>query len=108
MTQFSSKTPRDLNHDPQPYIGLYGDHVNAAAARWEGGRPHAPRPEFDHPQHNEPNPILVSFRANDQNPDPAQWAEWLRLPSLGPWHYARRDHIDHARRVFLRLAGGVR
>lgn len=54
-------------------------------------------------QHNKPNPILVSFRANDQNPDPAQWVEWLRIPSLGPWHYARRDHIEHARRVLTRL-----
>jgi hypothetical protein len=59
---------------------------------------------YDEFQHNEPNPILISFRANDQNPDPAQWVEWLRLPSLDPWHYARRDHIDHARRVLTRLA----
>lgn len=57
-----------------------------------------------YPQTNPSNQILLSFRANDLNPDPKQWVEWLRIPGLGPWYYADRKQIDHARRVLTRLA----
>jgi hypothetical protein len=96
---YASRTPRDLNHDPKPYTDESGRHATGYFSR--DCRPH---PEFDHVQHNEPNPILVSFRANDQHPDAQRWADSLRQPSLSSWHNASPDHIEHARRVLERLA----
>lgn len=57
-----------------------------------------------YPKKNPSNPILLSFRANDLSPDPKQWVKWLERPTLGPWFYADRHHVDHARRVLSRLA----
>ena len=88
---FASKTPRDLNHDPLPYLYASTDYT-ARFSHNNLGYPYAssaiydPRPEFDHVQHNEPNPILVAFR--EQRPVPAVTeAAYL-----------------HARKVLTRLA----
>lgn len=69
---FASKTPRDLNHDPLPHAwyspngffsGRSGGPYRAAVGDSPGWRSeHAPRPEFDHVQHNEPNWMLVGLR----------------------------------------------
>lgn len=99
---YASKTPRDLNHDRFP-VRIHGSQARSQRfiARDDI---RDPRPEFDHVQHNEPNPILVSFRSNDMNPRASDWAKWLVRPSLGAWHHADSTHIDHARKVLTRLA----
>lgn len=115
MTQFASKTPRDLNHDPEPWY----NHDNGE--RWESRlEPHwesQPRPEFDHvprPGANEPNPILVAVRI-DTGATYATTTESVEAylecicerrtirdanNGYGVWSPA---HIDHARRVLERL-----
>ncbi len=114
---FASKTPRDLNRDPEPW-------VTKPQLRAEFGRPkhHAesidcyaycvrdPRPEFDHVQHNHPNPILLDFR--ETNGIAELWLEAIEgkdgdvflagVPKA--FGAIRAPHIDHARRVLGRLA----
>ena len=60
---FSSRSPRDLNHDPEPWAGW--DSLAGGERRSSGlfgYASHDPRPEYDHVQHNEPNPILLYLR----------------------------------------------
>lgn len=59
---FASKTPRDLSHDPEPFQQRWPGlrRSSRPASDW----PRNPRPEFDHLQHNEPNRILVAYRAH--------------------------------------------
>ena len=66
---YASKTPRDLNRDPEPWVidmGIVCGEFRSAV-EWVGGEfaetYHAPRPEYDAVQHNEPNPVLVAFRS---------------------------------------------
>jgi hypothetical protein len=112
---FASKTPRDLNRDPEPWRAptspeyrVSEEHRAYASIRLV----HDPRPEYDHPQHNEPNPVLTRFRQ-----DCARWGfnirteayMWLHddvLSDTGLWSSlgARDEHIAHARRVLTRLA----
>ncbi|WP_442575906.1 hypothetical protein ACSBPH_01775 [Microbacterium sp. F51-2R] len=119
---FSSKTPRDLNRDPEPWkvwletpYAMHGhrewrgaaDDWDDALVRAEDAYPRfqaysaicMPRPEYDHPQHNEPNGILVEFRSNDDTRDPIDWLRYSEAAYFGP-----TAHIDHARRVLTRLA----
>ncbi len=118
---FASKTPRDLNHDPMPYRTPGG---RWAEQSYLGLRDLAPRPEFDHVQHNEPNPILVRFRKwieGEDLTDPCWVDEWIvalhNLDAFGgfvewdepssPFHVlttASPKQIDHARHVFNLLA----
>lgn len=124
---FASKTPRDLNRDATPWVstitgmrysihgaGRYGDRYGDEFVR-------RPRPEFDHVQHNQPNPILLRFRAEEDGSHNAALAYLALLNNEQGW----RDHwgmlryewkaagfdanfgpqaIDHARRVLTRLA----
>lgn len=122
---FASKTPRDLNSDPTPYV-IKGENntwretvsqgeffiANAdvyaprITARFD------PRPEFDHVQHNEPNPILVEFRRVHNLPHlTAAGAPWLARHWILNWHIHREGHddasdaqIEHAHRVLTRIA----
>lgn len=113
MTVFASKTPRDLNHDPAPFV--FPETGMRSAAEFG---PYIPRPEFDHAQHNEPNPVLVAFREHVEVVSPNK-GDWANVPNLaGEWlehfsHYwegfrggriARVGHRTHARRVLTRLA----
>lgn len=113
---FASKTPRDLNRDPLPWRVAVGPWRGSRMdARYAAEAEHDPRPEFDHPQINEPNPILVELRelrgADWARPEryAAQYAMFLRWvddPTASrddphPWTDAQRDH---ARRVLTRLA----
>ena len=119
---FASKTPRDLNHDPYPNVWDGHTEFNQMRAdthRFRKGAPgirigtmnyrSRPRPEFDHIQHNEPNPILVTFRKSLQEDlpftNPGNWAANLAKPPYpDSWYYASPEQIDHARRVLTRLA----
>lgn len=113
MTLYASKTPRDLNRDPEPYVYAFGgERLSREDAYWNVGRVigYEPRPEFDHPQHNEPNPILLDLRDTHGLPD--LWLEAIEgrdgdvflagVPRA--FGDVRADHINHARRVLRRLA----
>jgi len=110
MTQYASKTPRDLNHDPLPYVTRAGNRYEDGI--WYGHdmfrRYLDPRPEFDHVQHNAPNPLLLDMREFW----PVIVGDWLAALD-DPWFTdgvpqefgsVTEDHIDHARRVLSRLA----
>ena len=125
MTTYASKTPRDLNHDPHPwavYVWPHQPRINASmryATKDEAERQafgsyvHGfyPRPEFDHVQHNEPNPILMAFRRYAA--EMKRERGWTVAMTALSWD---RDAFDpfvdmydlatlaHARRVLERLA----
>jgi hypothetical protein len=99
---YASKTPRDLNHDPEPWIGrspVTGDliHTPVKPSGMDGFHVQ-PRDDYDHEQYNEPNPILVAFRADGDPGDPADWLDYSESAYIGP-----PEHLDHARKVLARL-----
>jgi len=112
MAIFSSRTPRDLNHDPKPYYGIvtrlrYAD----APAGTDYYLRHEPRPEFDHVQHNEPNMYLVWFRSDvDLNPEtPVAYfihesLDDMDLEDTFEGLEGSQSARDHARKVLSRLA----
>lgn len=114
QTIYASKTPRDLNHDPKPMIDPFSG-VRFSVADELLGYEYHPRPEFDHVQHNEPNPILVNARGDAISVYGSQRAaaeayldhinerSTVRTAAAGLGVY-RLPHIDHARRVLTRLA----
>ena len=112
MTIYASKTPRDLNHDPRP-VRIAGRQARSKRMLWPSDVMD-PRPEFDHVQHNEPNPILVAFRAySDKHGMDAEdranlSGAWLQAPGYYERRLVegrlRRQERDHARRVLTRLA----
>lgn len=124
---FASKTPRDLNRDPVPWVhhgSRYRTQAMPSAGFRQSPRDYLPRPEYDHPQHNEHNPILVAFREDSEAthnwPRALLIQDWLDV--LGGfanfWDSCAVDidavldsaapaHIAHARRVLTRLAGLV-
>lgn len=125
MTQFASKTPRDLNHDPKPYRGkTMGTRATSeliAKVNYPEHWEHDPRPEFDHVQHNEPNPILVAFRVDKDNGPvgyvvggrrPSRIEHWLAqiapfdrtAVAIGTGVQPSVAQIDHARQVLTKLA----
>lgn len=121
MTQFSSRTPRDLNSDPFPYRNRFD------GSRWRDPGVDTtgntvvfdPRPEFDHVQHNPTNPILIALRRRFPNPQNSAWSIYQdTLDALTLYGVAEmqriidRDgieavvtsaHVDHAVRVLTRL-----
>ena len=105
---FSSKTPRDLNRDPEPFLDERGSRWISPVTFQPRTFTYSPRPEFDHVQHNEPNPILVDLRHNGE-PDEGR-AHYAADLALGgeSWRYwmkrVPQSRIDHARRVLTRLA----
>lgn len=113
MAQYASKSPRDLNHDPMPWDYI-GDGYAARFAHNSPGHVYArdavydPRPEFDHAQHNEPNPILVGFREEVSQwhfvglSDLAQnWVDWADSVGMS---YDGDAEVEHARKVLTRLS----
>jgi hypothetical protein len=117
---FASKTPRDLNHDREPYES---DGLRITRERYLGMDPahrkaawlYNPRPEFDHVQHNPPNPILVWLRKVSRPGMQAVAARfvlehWLGtvtiLPALGIADFTE-EHAAHALPIIARLAKGA-
>ncbi len=104
---FASKKPRDLNHEPLPF-SLPGEGGGRLAS-WEAelltelGPLFDPRPEFDHVQHNEPNPILVAVRERVDLID-AYMGSVVSGDGTLPHLTIDPRHYDHARRVLTRLA----
>lgn len=110
MALYSSKTPRDLNYDPQPFRDERGNRWILPVTFQPRTFTHDPRPEFDHAQHNEPNPIILDFR--DMVGIAQLWLEAIEGPEGDaflagtPKEFGRidADHITHARKVLTRLA----
>lgn len=120
---FASKTPRDLNRDPEPFVWR-GTKLRSGTAHPGEAIDHAPRVAFDAVQHNPSNPILVRFRKwveGETLADPSWAAEWVEamddvtvesdaarvLDVLYETPYRRREraaHELHARAVISRLA----
>lgn len=114
---FASKTPHDLNHDPVPFVRTYNgteptrisaEYAAQTEARFENGfgeivvTRHDPLPEFDHVQHNQPNPILLAVRAERDR-------AWTFLHSsvggnICRYPDATGEQMTHAHRVLSRLA----
>ncbi|PRB08795.1 hypothetical protein [Microbacterium sp. MYb64] len=106
MSAFASKTPRDLNHDPEPMVYPFSGQ-RAPYADESLGWIFSPRPEFDHVQHNAPNPILVWAR--EVGVDAALGEVTFSSGSylVETWVGAVQvtsEHVVHARRVLTRLA----
>jgi hypothetical protein len=101
---FSSKTPRDLNHDPKPYLNTETrKRYQSAQAGTDYYFRYDPRPEFDHAQHNEPNPQLVQYRMFEAMHGRVainSQMDWLDLVS----EFAPNPAVAHARKVLTRLA----
>jgi len=108
---FASKTPRDLNHDSEPWVTnevepmRFGPELMPRRDdRFD------PRPEFDHVQHNEPNPILLDFR--DSGGNAMEWRDVIEsrdgdaFLAQTPREFGHiiPGHIVHAIRVLNRLA----
>lgn len=120
---FASKTPRDLNRDPLPWwhdhdelcdvSRLSGGHLPRSATKETEDDIFDPRPEFDHVQHNQPNPLLADYRLDIahtgwRDRDPRDWLKEVttRYPGITiPW---RPAEMDHALRVLTRLAKATR
>lgn len=119
---FASKTPRDLNADPQPILlqgYRYGDRemrFTREEAPWaQPWMEHAiedPRPEYDHAQHNKPNPILLEFRQScEDEADLDGWFECLRTALIDPGDWGlpvsvydgTDEEVVHAYHVVARL-----
>lgn len=119
MTMYASKTPRDLSHDPYPwavYVWPHPPRINASmryATKDEAERQafgsyvHGfyPRPEFDHVQHNEPNPLLILWRETTDG-DMRGWGAWLTLAAYDMIYdgLCTEAHKEHASRVLTCLA----
>lgn len=106
---FSSKTPRDLNRDPEPWTDARGENRHGPFGGWSSVW--APRPEFDHAQHNEPNPILAAFRRDAE--EMGRERGWDTGTTARSWDRDAFDSfvdmypteaLDHASAVIERLA----
>lgn len=113
---FSSKPPRENN---DPYPNVWDGHSQYNQMRgdtdmFREGAPYnferysyRPRPEFDHVQHNEPNPILVDVRdywAHANSPIRAnQVAIYLEVCDISAIQ-ATPEQVEHAHRILTRLA----
>lgn len=112
---FASNTPRDLNRDPRPLSTIGTGRRVAVGSNFAGETVPNPRPEYDHPQHNEPNRILIAFRLIDAGRN--EYADWLSDFDERPAFWTRGHdeptalypqytpaELHHARRVLARLA----
>lgn len=121
MTIFASRAPEDLEGaEPKPTCPYYFGAGSCNQGCWEEPRCITDEPlhgwGYVPPQHNEPNPILVAFRA--MGGDAAVWhAAVFAMEIYGghrEWDDSRAyfhsltkatdDQVAHAERVLNRLA----
>lgn len=100
---YASKTPRDLNRDPEPFRDELGHRWILPVTFQPRTFTHDPRPEFDHVQHNEPNPILVEFRRNTYVGKAAHYLSYLDEGDVYDWRSFSAGVKAHARKVLTRL-----
>lgn len=90
-----------INTDPRPWVDSRGLHWTRETAPGSGEvRKLMARPQFD----NNPNPILVGLRRAIErgiSVDTIRFA--FASCDANPPHHITRDHIEHARRVLMRL-----
>lgn len=102
---FSSRPP--FNDDPWPWVTPTGTR-GGYSEKYAHIITHKPRPEYDRPQHNPTNPILVEYRGcRDEGlpfTRPEVWAYNLLHPQHRAWAYATPEQMKHAHRVLTRLA----
>ena len=104
MTQYASKSPRDLNRDPEPFACTAPDFERYASADDYEGRHsviHDPRAEYDHTQHNEPNPILRVARGAMKDGHLQDFINGFMSDPLSP---DAHPWAIHARKVLSRLS----
>jgi len=109
---FASKTGGDLNHDQTPWVskitgnrysihgaGKYGDRYGEEFIR-------QPRPEFDHIQTHEPNPLMKDVRAflRGRRGTDFQKECLSLLEAMDDLVHDNPAHVTHVRRVLTRLA----
>lgn len=112
---FSSKTPRDLNRDPEWICGkcggsAYEHSLTTSTCVWEPIDPK--RPEFDHVPHNPVNRRLTLFRREVQLHREAGPEIGLSVPHLARLWIERNEfgsevddaEFNHSQRVLTRLA----
>lgn len=95
---FASKTPRDLSHDPVPWVYSDGSRTNYPEP-WEMNLTFNPRPEFDHVQHNPPNRLLTLWRSGL---DPYELSLW-RDSRADTYDRAEWEHFDRVLDRYARL-----
>jgi hypothetical protein len=111
---FASTPPH--NTDPKPYHATLSDGTGMRTSFGNGAvvpMVYAPRTEFDQPRAHDANPILVELRRITQETGLLPHAAGLvfgnsiihahepGFPEEMGWSVA---HVEHARRVFTRLA----
>lgn len=103
---YASKTPRDLNRDPEPWVIDMGIVLGTirSEVEWTGDEfadsYRNPRPEYDAVQHNEPNLLLGVARRAHEDGHLSDFIEGF----LGDGAMTGHPMIDHARKVLSRLA----
>lgn len=104
MTQFSSREP--FNDDPKPWTDTStGERTSQRTGYMATGWAYEPRPEYNRPQNNPTNPILVEFRRSepwDIAIDAALELGWIDFKPIP--NTATPAQRDHARKVLTRLA----
>lgn len=109
---FASRVPKRLCRDPKPYESPRGvRYADGDLYFGDGPLIWDPRPEFAHAQHNPANPILAAVRTEALRTYDGNLSAWFASsiwPETPYRHLAEhQDHVDHARTVLGRLAGGV-
>ncbi|QDK01374.1 hypothetical protein SEA_WATERT_105 [Microbacterium phage WaterT] len=107
MAMFSSREP--FNDDPEPYVDQWNidrsTDGDPAGYDFDVEFQHDPRPEYNRPQHNPTNPVLLKLRSI-----PGDWkAIWVEGflnadAEAYNWPNWTSMEIQHAYRVLTRLA----
>lgn len=96
MTLYSSREP--FNADPTPWVSevtgsRYSKPAKYGHTRWT----FYPRPEYDRPQHNPTNQILVEFRKLHEETGNDLWTDaYLAWSDMIEEEWGTRDEYWHA------------
>ena len=104
MSIYASKMPFP-NRDPKPFIDREDGPGREIRQSWsDGWTDYEPRPEFDHIQHNKPNPLLVEFREIHSLTGNPLFSDALMFTSdLMDARVRVMGHWDHAMRVLTKI-----